>query len=94
MKTSQIQKWEKIRNKGKKKFIFQNGVLRWGLTTGLLFSVIMYWIGEPHTLLRFVSFLVLALIFFPIGGYFWGLWVWTASEKEHQKAIKKQSDKI
>ena len=28
------------------------------------------------------------MILFPIGGYFWGIWVWKLSEKQYLEAIK------
>lgn len=75
----EISKWAIIRQRGKLHFIFFTGVIRWGVTTAFLWTLMM-WATNPHFDVQ-VS-LPIALILFPIGGLFWGLWVWSAMEKK------------
>jgi hypothetical protein len=54
----------------------------WGITTGVLWSLWMsfrQWDRLPLNL-------VLAMILFPIGGYFFGKWTWNKSESGFQQA--------
>jgi hypothetical protein len=50
----------------------------WGLCTALLFSVAMaQWDRTPGDRTRgFLSVLPLALLIFPVCGYFWGVLMW------------------
>jgi hypothetical protein len=36
---------------------------------------------------RLPIYLPIALISFPIGGYFWGAWVWKKIEQEYFKSV-------
>ncbi len=91
MDTLRMQKWEKTRSKGKNNFILKTGVLYWGISTGVLWSIFMFFQGESRTIARFLAYFIPALILFPIGGLFWGLWVWNITEKKYRK-LKDQSD--
>jgi len=73
--------WEKVRNKGKLRFMIINGALIWGMTTAFFWSIVMHFIQpiEPFWVRP-----AIALMTFPIGGLFWGLWVWRTSEKKFQ----------
>lgn len=89
----QMEKWEKTRQLGKKKFIIKSGVLGWGLPFVIGWPIIMFFItsGE-RTLFKLISLFFTALIVFPIGGYFSGLTMWNLSEKKYQKYIKNQKN--
>ena len=80
------QKWDELREKlGRKGFIWKYGVIRWGILTAILSSLMMgAWKGWEHL---YVS-LPVALIVFPIGGYFWGSMVWASMEKKYTPPIK------
>ena len=74
MTPKQLEKWAKTR---------LYGVVGWGLTIGVLWSLVMsYGLGWNQLLLN----LVLAVILFPIGGYFFGHWMWKKGEEGFQKA--------
>ncbi|EQD40133.1 conserved hypothetical protein, membrane, partial [mine drainage metagenome] len=75
-------KWERVRAKGKRRFVLMRGVLMWGLGTAILSSVLLeiegvqsfhLWPGLPGVVLMFL-----------FGGYFWGSWMWNAMERLYQ----------
>jgi len=68
-----LNKWGKIRNKGKARFVFLNGVLLWGGLTGIIMSFIM----TP-----------IALLVFPLGGIFFGIITWNIAERHYIKFIQ------
>ena len=93
-KSSQMKKWEEKRKQGKIKFIMTTGVICWGVTTGILWSLAMFFIDQnPKTLKLFISFFIPGIIGFPIGGYFWGLIMWNLTEKKYQRYIKDHRNK-
>ncbi len=73
-------KWEATRAKGKRRFVWVNGVLGWGLLTAALFSAFMIGFGDASWAIVPVAFLI-----FPAGGYFWGLAVWRITEGQYAK---------
>lgn len=89
MKEKDKKYWEKIRGKGKKHFILYRGMIGWGITTGILFSIINTIMIEGIkgvTIGDIIGKLIISIIAFPIGGYFWGLWVWNIQEKKYKKS--------
>ena len=78
-----IDKWANIRAKGRSRFIFINGMIFWGIPTGLFWSVFMLLTTKNQN--PFFLF-TLALILFPLGGIGWGAWVWHMSEKRYNAA--------
>jgi hypothetical protein len=77
-------KWRQVRARGRRRFVWVNGVVGWGIPTAILWSI---WMGYSIGWNRTVSFLISALIFFPIGGYFWGAWMWYWMERSYKKAF-------
>ena len=84
-----MERWAKIRAKGRTRFIWFNGVLIWGVMTGILWAVVMAAWQDWSRLPRFLGF---ALVGFPIGGYFFGLLTWSFSEKRFQQALREDPD--
>jgi len=78
------EKSDKIRELGRSKFVWRYGVLGWGLTTAILFSLLMAcaegWDG-------FLFKLIPALVIFPIGGYAWGRIMWAFFERKWRPAV-------
>lgn len=79
-------KWERVRAKGKRRFVIMRGVLGWGLSTAILSSVLSQiegvrsfhlWPGLP-----------IAVLVFAAGGYFWGSWVWDILERQYQSGSR------
>jgi hypothetical protein len=63
--------------------------LGWGVTTGITFSIVMAAIQGWD---RLPILLPLALVLFPIGGIFWGKWMWKWGEARYQKAMQDRAD--
>lgn len=84
MLTTSTEKSNKILEQGRSKFVWRYGVLGWGVSTAILFSLLMAgaegWDG-------FLFKLILALVIFPIGGYVWGRIMWAFLERKHQRAV-------
>ena len=77
-----MEKWAKTREKGKQCFVLVNGVLGWGVTTAILWSVLMELIEPSQNV--WVR-LIIALIIFPIAGIAFGHLMWNKSEKAYEK---------
>lgn len=77
----QLEKWAETRSKGAVRFILVYGVLGWGLTTGLLFSVFSSFLFQRS----FTEILGLAMIIFPLGGVAWGWVMWWLSERNWKR---------
>ena len=73
-----LEKWARIREKGKQRFVLVYGVLGWGVSTGLLWSLLMAFI-EPSE--NVWGKLAIAMIIFPIAGIAFGHLTWNKSEK-------------
>ncbi|QLE86316.1 hypothetical protein FLM48_15290 [Shewanella sp. Scap07] len=80
-----IDKWAVIRAKGKARFVMQHGVLYWGISTALMWSVIMHLIEPTEPLWVRPA---VALVLFPLGGIFFGHFVWRSSEAKFNRLTK------
>ena len=81
MNQSQFEKWSKTRRIGRNRFILIYGVLIWGITVAIFWSVIMnYLMGWS-----FIPLLLGALVVFPVGGYFFGSAVWNQGESRFER---------
>lgn len=80
-----LEKSRRLRERGRRHFIVWSGVIGWGVPTALLFSVGMAWWLADRT---FLDVAPLAIVVFPIGGYFWGavMWSWFEREWKRQEA--------
>ncbi|MCM3038773.1 hypothetical protein M3201_03540 [Paenibacillus motobuensis] len=87
MKAKHLNKWEKIRAKGRKKYIIINGVVAWGIPTAILFAIVMtLWNTKTIEFNRdFIVLLLTSIILFPIGGIGVGVWTWHTYESNYQK---------
>ena len=73
------QEWRKTREMGRFRFVLVKWVLVWGLTTAVLYSMVMA--GMNGT--SFAHEFRLAVFTFPIGGIVAGLWMWHYMEKRY-----------
>lgn len=81
-KEEQLAQWAITRQKGKTRFILLNGALGWGLTTAVLYSLLMRLVMGSNL----KTMLPIALVLFPIGGLLWGWCVWSFNERKLQKS--------
>jgi hypothetical protein len=89
MNQKQFERWAKTRQIGRTAHIWRCGVLGWGLPVGIIWAVAMAAIQGWD---RLPILLPVALIGFPIGGYFFGVWTWRTSEKAYRKAMENKPD--
>lgn len=89
-KKSPEQGWGKVRQQGKRSFVWKQGVLTWGVTVAVLSSLIGLFLRD-YTLVELLIRLFFSLIIFPVFGYFWGLWVWNLSEKRYQEKVQAEA---
>jgi hypothetical protein len=88
MNEKQLARWEKLRKMGRTRFIWLYGVLAWGVSVGVMWALGMTaangdWERLPVTL-------GIALVGFPIGGYFFGALMWKMSEAAYRKAVEEK----
>jgi len=84
MTERQAEKWAITRAKGRKRFILVSGVMFWGLSTAILWTILMT-ATQGWSILP--SALPFALIGFPIGGYFWGAFMWWFAEIAYRRIV-------
>jgi hypothetical protein len=82
MFASDAEKWAKFSKLGRKRFVLYFGVLGWGLPTAILFTLLQtYELGWDGFLVR----LIVAAVFFPIGGVAVGHCMWKWLERKRAK---------
>jgi hypothetical protein len=80
--TKKLEKWEKLRAKGKWNYILLYGVLGWGVSTGILFSLIFpLGMAATGSSAPFLPVFALSIVLFPLGGVAWGYSMWISQEK-------------
>jgi len=87
MNNSKLNKWERIRARGKMRYVIIHGVISWGIPAAILTSVITT-LWETKTLKfnsEFVSDLLISLVVFPIFGIVFGLWTWHIFDSKFPK---------
>ncbi|QSO47369.1 hypothetical protein [Alicyclobacillus mengziensis] len=85
MNKKQMERWEKVRARGKKRFILRYGVFGWGLSSGILFGILMMLEGSEN--ITPVNW-ILNILLFMIFGYVWGLLMWSWTERKYQREQK------
>jgi hypothetical protein len=65
-------------------FVWQRGVLGWGVLSGLLFAVMTAMIRSAECRRELGMLLMTALPIFCVGGCFWGhaMWSWLAARQQ------------
>ena len=77
---AQADNWERIRRRGRRRFILVRGVLGWGVLTAVLWSALMAFLGMG---VGFLGNLAVAIVLFPIGGLAFGAWAWSIGERKY-----------
>lgn len=88
-----LHEWNKMKALGKRKYIWINGVVKWGLSMGIFMPFIGQMIDEGFILYSFTNYnfirrLIICLIIFPIGGYIQSSITWRIYEKKYEKNKK------
>lgn len=83
-----LEMWKATREKGKKRFLWVNGFTYFGVSTAILWSLLMH-IAEPVEPIWMRP--LVALFLFPICGLAWGHFVWRASESKYNELSKKEN---
>jgi hypothetical protein len=86
MNQRRTEKWAVTRAKGRGRYIWLVWVLSWGLITGVLWSIFM---GALQGWDQLPFLFPIAMIIFPIGGYYCGAWMWNKLEVEYHKTVTK-----
>lgn len=71
------------------KFIRNYGVLGWGVSTAVVFSVVVGW-DRGFDLEWALIWTPLALLLFPLGGRYWGRVMWKVMQSNAEHAAAKQ----
>ncbi|AKC87023.1 hypothetical protein WQ53_09990 [Pseudoxanthomonas suwonensis] len=66
------------------RFVLVRGALGWGLTTALIYSLLMWGIAGAD--LRVL--LPLSLLLFPLGGLLWGAAMWWHLERRYRRHLQ------
>jgi hypothetical protein len=83
----QLNKWEKLRRRGKQSFVMRRGVLRWG---GIMFALTMFTnIFGRHMNVEW-RLVVSLLIACPIAGYVWARCIWHVNEDRFRDEMKQR----
>ena len=75
-----LRHWEITREKGKRKFILQNGVLAWGLPMFILMTFFVNRSVAPW-------FVAISAVIWAVAGAGFGWAVWVITEKKYQRFI-------
>ena len=73
-------RWEATRKMGRLYFVMLVGAIGWGVSSALLFSLVVYAFVAG---VEFKSILSSSLMIFPVAGIFWGLSAWQMAERRY-----------
>ena len=82
MKPEALAKWEKVRARGKARFILVSGVLSYGLP---MFIVMTFLVHRSDLSPRFIG---ISAILWAIGGALFGTIMWYVLERQYRKATQ------
>ena len=78
-------KWEVTREAGRASFVLRYGVLAWGVTTALLFTLVRAL--EDGADANVPLTLAASMLLFPLGGILWGHTMWWFCEKMRRRRL-------
>lgn len=85
MTPAQYHKLSQTISKGKWHYIIMHGVIGWGITTAVLFSIFQVYTGTSS----FMQQIVPALLIFPLAGAAWGAFMWSRINTLYQSSQEK-----
>jgi hypothetical protein len=87
------QRWSATRAKGKWHFVLVKGVLMWGGLMFLFMAVSPVVFGFPHRVsILPPDYWIWQPLLWAAGGFGWGLWVWSSTEKKYIAHERKTSN--
>jgi hypothetical protein len=92
-RAAQIARWEKNRAMGRRDFILRRGVLGWGVPAALItivYKVVQEqgFVTTPQLTAALRTAIIVALVVFPLCGWIFGRWLWTAGEARYSALVK------
>ena len=67
---------ERLLATGKRRFVVTYGVIGWGLTTGVIWTLAMHFVFDFWAGTGWGFPLVMLVTIWPLGGWLWGLVMW------------------
>lgn len=95
-RTAALARWERTRAMGRTTFIWRRGVFGWGVPVALV--TIAYQIVQEQGFVRRLVMtqhlkvgVGIAMLVFPLCGYLFGRYLWTAGEENYERLVEKKS---
>ncbi|PRX34745.1 hypothetical protein BX659_10260 [Orenia metallireducens] len=90
MNKKEKERWEQIRAKGKLRYILVHGIIGWGVSTAIIYTLVGLimdkGIGmENISLQKSLIDLAIALVVFPTVGVLQSIFTWNKKEQEYLK---------
>jgi len=88
-----IARWERNRAMGRSSFIWRRGVFGWGIPIALV-TIAYQVVQEQGFVWRLVmtqhlkTGIGVAMLVFPLCGYLFGRWLWTAGEENYARMVE------
>lgn len=87
------QRWNEMKNMGKKNYLFKEGILYWGVPTGILWAIFYHLIDSGFSFENMVqtSFfrrILVGIIVFSLAGMIKNYFSWRTLEKKFQTMSK------
>jgi hypothetical protein len=80
--------WEKIRIRGKTRYVFLRWVVLWGLGTAALITIIERFFRPDHTLP--CSMFITAFVVYPLAGIYAGILHWNFMDARYKNYLSQQ----
>jgi hypothetical protein len=87
-KERELKEWNKMKSTGKEKYIWLNGVLKWGLFMAISIALVLQAVSEGFNLYsfsnqNFIRNLIIFFVIFSIDGYIHNVLLWKKYEKKY-----------
>ena len=79
-----LKRWEKLRQKGKAKFIVQNGMLAWGLP---MFIFMTFFFARAQHYKMTATLILMQVGIWAVAGAAYGWSIWALNERRYRKFI-------
>jgi hypothetical protein len=96
-RTAAVERWKRTRAMGRTTFIWRRGVFGWGVPVALV--TIAYQIVQEQGFVRRLVMtqhlkvgVGIAMLVFPLCGYLFGRYLWTAGEENYERLVDRKSE--